>query len=96
MPQATYWGPPMSASQYAVFRFDVKSMVMAQGEPLIFNTLPAAERYCRENIVATASLGCRILDHKGKPVRTFSDQQIYDKNHGRPPNGMSCWVRPCL
>jgi hypothetical protein len=84
MPQATYWGPPMSESQYAVFRFDVKTMVMAEGEPLIFNTLPDAERYCQENIVATASLGCRILDHTGKPVRTFSDQHIYDKHHGRP------------
>jgi hypothetical protein len=74
----------MSDSQYAVFRFDVKTMVMAEGEPLIFNTLPDAERYCQENIAANPSLGCRILDHTGKTVRTFSDRQIYDKHHGRP------------
>ena len=96
MPQATYWGPPMSASQYAVFRFDVKSMVMAEGEPLIFNTLPDAERYCQENIVATASLGCRILDHRGKPVRTFSDEQVYDKHHGRPAAKRNVWLGSAL
>jgi hypothetical protein len=84
MPQATYWGPAMSESQYAVFRFDVKSMVMVEDAPLVFNALGEAERYCRENIAATASLGCRILDHTGKTVQTFSDQQIYDKHHGRP------------
>jgi hypothetical protein len=84
MPKPTYWGPAMSECQYAVFRFDVKAMVMAEGEPLIFNTLPDAERYCQENIAGTPALGCRILDHSGKTVRTFSDQQMYDQHHGRP------------
>jgi len=84
MPQPTYWGPAMSESQYAVFRFDVKSMVMADGTPLIFDTLADAERHCGENIAAMPALGCRILDHTGKTVRTFSDDQIYDQHHGRP------------
>ncbi len=74
----------MSDSQYAVFRFDVKAMVMADDTPLIFDTLPDAERHCRENIAGTPALGCRILDHTGKTVRTFSDDQIYDQHHGRP------------
>jgi hypothetical protein len=84
MPQPTYWGPAMSESQYAVFRFDVKSMVSADDTPRIFDTLADAERHCQENIAATPALGCRILDHTGKTVRTFSDDQIYDKHHGRP------------
>lgn len=84
MPQATYWGPPMSASQYAVFRFDVKSMVMAEGEPLVLNSLSEAERYCQENIATDPTMGCRILDRAGRTVRTFSDQQIYDNHHGLP------------
>jgi len=84
MPQPTYWGPAMSESQYAVFRFAVKSMVMADGTPLIFDTLADAERHCGENIAAMPALGCRILDHTGKTVRTFSDDQIYDQHHGRP------------
>jgi hypothetical protein len=84
MPQPTYWGPAMSESQYAVFRFDVKTMVMADDTPLIFDTLADAERHCGENIAAMSALGCRILDHTGKTVRTFSDDQIYDQHHGRP------------
>jgi hypothetical protein len=91
MPQPTYWGPGMSESQYAVFRFDVKSMVMADDTPLIFDTLPDAERHCQENITATPALGCRILDHSGKTVRTFSDDQIYDKHHGRPAAKRNGW-----
>jgi len=74
----------MSESQYAVFRFDVKTMVMADDTPLIFDTLADAERHCGENIAALPALGCRILDHTGKTVRTFSDDQIYDQHHGRP------------
>ena len=84
MSQPTYWGPAMSESQYAVFRFDVKTMVMADDAPLIFDSLPDAERHCRENIAATPALGYRILDHTGKTVRTFSDDQIFEKHHGRP------------
>jgi hypothetical protein len=84
MSQPTYWGPAMSESQYAVFLFDVKTMVMADSTPLIFDTLADAERHCGENIAATPALGCRILDHTGKTVRTFSDNQIYDQHHGRP------------
>jgi hypothetical protein len=84
MSQPTYWGPAMSDSQYAVFRFDVKTMVMAEGAPLIFDTLPDAERHCQENIAVNPSLGCRILDHTGKTIRTLSDHQVYDQHHGRP------------
>ena len=96
MPKSTYWGPAMSDSQYAVFRFDVKTMVIAEGEPLIFNTLPDAEHYCQENIAAKPSLGCRILDHTGKTVRTFSDQQIYDQHHGRPAAMRNVWLGSAL
>jgi hypothetical protein len=74
----------MSDSQYAVFHFDVKTMVMADGALRIFDTFPDAERHCRDNIVARPALGCRILDHNGKTVRTFSDDQLYEKHHGRP------------
>lgn len=84
MAQRTYWGPSMSETQYAVFRFDVKTMVMSGGDPLIFDSLPEAERWCQEHIQADSSLGCRILDHTGKTVRTFSDDQVYDRHHGRP------------
>ena len=84
MSQPTYWGPAMSESQYAVFRFDVKTMVMADDAHLIFDSLPDAERHCQANIKATPALGCRILDHSGKTVRTFSDDQFYDQHHGRP------------
>jgi hypothetical protein len=84
MSKSTYWGPAMSDSQYAVFRFDVKTMVMSEGAPLIFTALADAERFCQENIAANPAVGCRILDHAGKTVRTFSDVQIYDKHHGRP------------
>jgi hypothetical protein len=96
MSQSTYWGPAMSDSQYAVFRFDVKSMVMAEGGPRIFDTLADAERYCQENITSNTSLGCRILDHTGKTVRTFSDDQVYDKHHGRPAAKRNVWVGSAL
>jgi hypothetical protein len=59
-------------------------MVMADDTPLIFDTLADAEHHCREKIAATPALGCRILEHSGKTVRTFSDDQIYDQHHGRP------------
>ena len=96
MSKSTYWGPAMSDSQYAVFRFDVKTMVMADADPLIFNTLPDAERHCRENIATNASLGCRILDHTGKTVQTISDQQIYEKHHGRPAAKRNVWMGSAL
>ena len=84
MSQPTYWGPAMSESQYAVFHFDVKTMVMGEGAPRIFPSLPDAEKHCQENIAANPAQGCRILDHTGKTVRTYSDDQLYDKHHGRP------------
>jgi hypothetical protein len=84
----------MSESQYAVFHFDVKTMSMrdAQGQylssgndsPLIFDDLPNAERYCEQKITATPALGCRIYDHAGQIVRSFSDTQLYSRHHGRP------------
>ena len=85
---STYWGPAMSDSQYAVFHFDVKTMTMreAQGNdaPLIFNSLEEAERYCQDKIAALPTLGCRILDHAGAVVRTFANDQVYQKHHGHP------------
>ena len=74
----------MTDSQYAVFHFEVKSMVMVERAPLIFDTFSDAERHCQENIAAHPSLGCRILDSSGKTIRTFSDHEIYDQHHGRP------------
>jgi hypothetical protein len=84
MSNGTYWGPAMSESQYAVFRFDVKTMVMDGDAPLIFDNFRDAERHSQENIVANPAVGCRILDRTGKTVRTFSDEQLYDQHHGRP------------
>ena len=84
----------MSDSQYAIFHFDVKSIVMVEGELLIFNSLPNAERHCQENINANPALGCRILDHNGKTVRTLSGNQVYDRiTDGLPQSEMHCWVR---
>jgi len=84
MSNGTYWGPAMSESQYAVFRFDVKTMVMDGDAPLIFNSFADAERDCQENVAANPAVGCRILDRTGKTVRTFSDERLYDQHHGRP------------
>jgi len=93
----TYWLPQMSDGQYALFHFDVKTMSMrdAQGNflssendaPLIFNTLDEARTYAREKIASTPALGCRIYDHQGKIVETFSNPEIYDRHHGRPAAG---------
>jgi hypothetical protein len=84
----------MSDSQYTVFHFDVQTMSArdAQGRepsqgsdaPLLFDDLTVAERYCEEKIAANPTLGCRILDHTGKVVRTFANDQVYEKHHGRP------------
>lgn len=92
--KSTYWGPAMRESDYAVFHFDVKTMSMrdAQGDyltsgndtPLVFETLAAAEQYCRRKISTTPALGCRIYDHHGQVVQTFSDEQIYDRHYGLP------------
>jgi hypothetical protein len=92
--KATYWGPPMTDSQYAVFHFDVKTMSMrdAQGQAapqdkdacLIFQSLEDAERYCQEKIADTPAFGCRIYGHDGTVARTFVDDGVYGKYHGRP------------
>ena len=96
MPHPTYWGPAMSESQHAVFRFNVKTMVMADDTPLIFDTLPDAERHCQENIAATPALGCRILDHFGKKIRTsLTNRSTTNTTAVLLPNGMSCWAPRC-
>jgi hypothetical protein len=92
--RSTYWGPPLLESQYAVFHFDVETMSMrdAKGDyltsendaPLVFDTLAAAEIYCRREIAAIPALGCRIYDRDGQLVRTFSDDRVYDRHHGLP------------
>ena len=74
----------MLESQYAVFKFDVRTIVMAGEQPIIFESLPEAERYCRESIVAVTSIGCRILDYHGKTIGTFVDDKLYSKHHGQP------------
>jgi len=81
---STYWGPPMTDSQFAVFHFDVKSMTMRNGEPLVFDGLAAAEPHCREQIAADPATGCRIYNHAGIIAGTFSDERSYKKHHGRP------------
>ena len=83
--KATYWGPAMTESQYAVFQFDVKTMSMGGSEtPLIFDSLSAAESYSREKMAALPGLGFRIYDRDGKIVQTFTDTQVYEKFHGQP------------
>jgi hypothetical protein len=92
--KSTYWGPPMSDTHYAVFHFDVKTMSMrdAQGDylsagndaPLIFESLEQAQQYCTEKTAAMPELGCRIYDHRGQVVQSFSDEKIYERHHGRP------------
>lgn len=42
----------MTGSQYAVMRFEVKSMVMLPGEPLLFDSLAKAEQYSKTKIAA--------------------------------------------
>ena len=80
----SYWGPSMSESQYAVFTFDVKTMVMASSTPQVFDSLDAADRHCREHRLADPAQGCRIYDHTGKIVQTFLNEEIYERYHGRP------------
>ena len=83
--RATYWGPAMTESQYAVFQFDVKTMSMGGSEtPLIFDSLSAAESYSREKMAVLPGLGFRIYDRDGKIVGTFTDTQVYEKFHGQP------------
>jgi hypothetical protein len=74
----------MSDSQYAVLHFDVKTMTMAGDAMLIFDTLPEAESHCRAQVASNAGRGCRILDHEGKIVQTFADDEVYGQHHGRP------------
>lgn len=81
---ATYWGPAMTGSQYAVMRFEVKSMVMLPGEPLLFDSLAEAEQYSKTKIAADPKVGCRILDHAGRTVGTWNDTEVYEQFHGQP------------
>jgi hypothetical protein len=84
----------MQETQYAVFHFDVATMSMRDAEgnyltsendtPLIFNTLEEARHYSQQKIAATPALGCRIYDHRGKTIESFSNAQVYDRHHGRP------------
>ena len=105
---ATYWGPPMTDSQCAVFHFDVKTMSARNAEgrspsaaneaPLIFDCLAEAERYSKDKIAATPGLGCRIYDRDGKILGNFADTQVYERFHGRPAArrsllvGLACLV----
>ena len=80
---ATYWGPPMTDSQCAVFHFDVKTM-SARDALVILDSLAEAERYSKHKIASTPGLGCRIYDRDGKILRTFIDPQVYERFHGQP------------
>ena len=74
----------MTESQSAVFLFDVKTMLMSDGAPQIFDSLPDAERYCEERILANPAQGFRIYDRGGKIIHTFSNEEVYEQHHGRP------------
>jgi len=74
----------MTESQYAVFRFDVKTMSMQGADPLIFDSLAEAERYSQDNMAATPALGYRIYDRDGKIAGTFADTQVYERFQGQP------------
>ena len=74
----------MSDSQFAVFRFDVKTMTMAGGDPQIFDSLQDAQRFCEERTLANPAQGFRIYDRGGKIIHTFSNEEVYEQHHGRP------------
>lgn len=84
--RATYWGPAMTESQYAVFHFDVQTMRMCEGQdaPLIFDSLAGAERHAREKVAAVSGLGCQILDSSGRVAGMFHDPEIYERFQGWP------------
>lgn len=101
MTRGTYWGPALLDSQYAVFHFDVKTMSLrdAAGNylssgndaPLVFENRAAAETHCRQKIRATPALGCRIYDHRGQVVQSFSDRAVYDRHRGEPAAKRTLW-----
>ena len=74
----------MTDSQFAVFHFDVKTMIMSGDAPMIFDCLADAEHHCQSKIAGTPALGCRIYNNDGVVVRTFSDDRLFAKHHGRP------------
>ena len=74
----------MTDSQFAVFHFDVKTMIMNGDAPMIFDCLADAESHCQSRIAATPAQGCRIYNNEGAIVRTFSDDRLFEKHHGRP------------
>ena len=74
----------MSESQYAVFHFDVKTMTMLETTPVVFGSFAEAEKHCQAEIGRDPARGCRIYDHSGKIVQTFSDEGTYNQHHGRP------------
>lgn len=93
MAKSTFWSSPISDSQYAVLHFDIKTMSMrdaggnflsSEDGPLIFNTLDGARSYSEQKIAATPALGCRIYDHQGRAVESFSNPEVYDQHHGLP------------
>ncbi len=98
----TYWGPALAESQYAVFHFDVKTLSLrdAQGRylssdndaPRIFESLPDAQKYCRDKIAASPVLGCRIYDHRAQVVQSFSNEALYEHHHGQPAAKRSLWI----
>jgi len=84
----------MSASQYAVFHFDVKTMTARDADcretddsasiPVIFDSLAEAESYCKSKVTSILGLGCRMVDREGKVAGTFLDTALYEHFHGRP------------
>ena len=101
MGRSTYWGPALEDSQYAVFHFDVKTMslrdadgnyVSSNNAPLVFDSRAAAEAYCRAKIAVNLAMGCRIYDHQGHAVQSFSNEAVYDRHHGVPAAKRSLWI----
>jgi hypothetical protein len=37
-------------------------------------------------------LGCRIYDHRGQVVQSFSDDGVYDRHHGQPAAKRNLWI----
>ena len=102
MGRSTYWGPALEDSQYAVFHFDVKTMSLRDADgnyvssnndaPLVFDSRAAAEAYCRAKIAVNLAMGCRIYDHQGHAVQSFSNEAVYDRHHGVPAGKRSLWI----
>ncbi len=82
----------MTDSQYAVFPFDVKTMMAREGQPLIFDSLAEAERYSKDKVAGNPDIGFQIRECNGKLVATVNDPALYERFHGQPAARRSIWI----